>query len=260
MVEVRRVFADNALRNISYVVSGGDGRALVVDPWDAGRIAPLLGGPGARPWAVVNTHEHADHTRGNGGLAERLGLPAWAHPGARGRVPGMARALAHGEEIPLGGGDALRVEHTPGHTMAHLCLLVLEGGRPTAVLTGDTLFNAGVGNCRNGGDPRALYRTVRDFFGGLPDHVLVHPGHDYLENNLGFTLSVEPSNGEARAALDRLGAAAPGGRPPVSDMGAERRVNAFLRLGDRNLLDGLGAGVGDEERAFLRLRELRDRW
>ena len=41
--------------------------------------------------------------------------------------------------------------------MSHLCLLIR--GSEDALFCGDTLFNAGVGNCHNGGNPLSLYNT-----------------------------------------------------------------------------------------------------
>ena len=46
---------------------------------------------------------------------------------------------------------------TPGHTMCHICLRS-HTDQP-ALFSGDTLFNAGAGNCHNGGDPGELYTT-----------------------------------------------------------------------------------------------------
>ena len=63
-----------------------------------------------------------------------------------------------------------------------------------AVFSGDTLFNAGVGNCRNGGNVHDLYQTVVNIYDELDDEVIVYPGHDYLLNNLKFSKSVSLSD------------------------------------------------------------------
>ena len=49
------------------------------------------------------------------------------------------------------------------------------------------MFNAGVGNCRDGGRIDLLYASIQEFYSGLEDKVLLYPGHDYLEKNLKFT-------------------------------------------------------------------------
>ena len=89
-------------------------------------------------------------------------------------------------------------------TLAHLCLLLEGPGGPKGIFSGDTLFNAGVGNCHNGGDPEVLFETVSKQLKDLPGDVLLYPGHEYLENNLGFTLDREPSNGDAKTLLDEV--------------------------------------------------------
>ena len=48
-----------------------------------------------------------------------------------------------------------------------------------ALFCGDTLFNAGAGNCHNGGHPNELYQTFVSQLAKLPDRTLVYPGHDY---------------------------------------------------------------------------------
>ena len=68
-----------------------------------------------------------------------------------------------------------------------------------ALFCGDTLFNAGAGNCHNGGDPERLYDTFVTQLARLPESTRVFPGHEYMARNLEFTLDREP---------DKMGAAA----------------------------------------------------
>src|SRR3546814_2388549 len=84
---------------------------------------------------------------------------------------------------------------TPGHTPIHISLFG-ESDVPH-LLCGDTVFNAGVGNC-NRGDPQVLHATFRNKIAPLPDTTRIYPGHDYIENNLRLTLDREPGNGSAR--------------------------------------------------------------
>ena len=76
--------------------------------------------------------------------------------------------------------------------MTHICLFA-HADTP-ALFSGDTLFNAGAGNCQGGGDPDALYTTFATQLAKLPDATRLYAGHDYLQNNLGFTLDREPGN------------------------------------------------------------------
>jgi hydroxyacylglutathione hydrolase len=89
--------------------------------------------------------------------------------------------LSAGDIIKVGKTAELEALDTPGHTMCHICLR--SHTEQPALFSGDTMFNAGVGNCHNGGDPATLYQTFAQQLHGLPDNTLVYPGHDYLENN-----------------------------------------------------------------------------
>jgi hydroxyacylglutathione hydrolase len=144
--------------------------------------------------------------------------------------------------------------------MSHLCLLWRDGAGGK-FFSGDTLFNAGAGNCHHGGHPDALYDTFAKVLSGLGDPVELFPGHDYLERNLAFTLDREPGNEDARLLLDRQ---RQGGAPQVLSLGEERRVNVFLRLDQPEVRSRLSTAAGgaprDDRECFLALRDLRNRW
>ena len=108
----------------------------------------------------------------------------------------MARGLSAGDVVKVGKTVELEALDTPGHTMSHVCLLS-HTDQP-ALFCGDTLFNAGAGNCHNGGHPAELYKTFAEQLAKLPQSTLIYPGHDYIENNLRFTLDREPDNESAR--------------------------------------------------------------
>ncbi len=69
----------------------------------------------------------------------------------------MTRGLGAGDVVKVGRTVELEVLDTPGHTMCHVCLRS-HTDQP-ALFCGDTLFDAGAGNCHNGGHPEALYET-----------------------------------------------------------------------------------------------------
>ena len=215
---------------------------------------------GARLLGIVNTHEHGDHTRGNQALVEAYDCPVFAHHQAKGRIAEANRFLSAGETLPLGKGLHLQILDTPGHTFAHLCLLLQKGGDARAVFTGDTLFNAGVGNCHNGGDPQALYRTVTEQLASLPPEVLLYPGHEYMGNNLRFTLDREAGNQQARQLLEEWERVDFSRQAMVNTMETEREVNTFLRLESREVIENLPGNPSTPEQVFLALRKLRDKW
>jgi hydroxyacylglutathione hydrolase len=260
---IERIWPGNAWRNYHYLIACGEtGEALAVDPLDWQSVHAAAQRNGWTITHILNTHEHGDHIGGNDGLRAATGAKVLAHAGAASKLAALDRAVGQGDIIRIGRSVELECLDTPGHTRAHVCLLA-HGDRP-ALVSGDTLFNAGAGNCHNGGDPGLLYDTFTGQFARLPDAVAVHPGHDYLARNLAFTLEVEPDNAAAAALLARLpgdGAAA-----PVTTLGEERRINAFFRLQRPTIVDRLRQRFPDlpasptPRQVFLKLRELRNAW
>jgi hydroxyacylglutathione hydrolase len=138
-------------------------------------------------------------------------------------------------------------------------------GNTPALFCGDTLFNAGAGNCHNGGDAGLLYETFVNQLARLPDNTRVYPGHDYMARNLAFTLDREPGNLDAAKALPVAKAQKPEDAL-VTTLGEEKRVNAFLRLQNPEVIARLRdrfPEIGEEPDArtvFVKLRELRNSW
>ena len=260
MINTHQMYTYNDLRNFTYVIELENKEALVLDPWDAEESANAVRSKGLSLKAIINTHEHWDHTRGNEALVAEFGCEVWAHKNGEGKIPALTRTLSAGETITLSASEELKVLDTPGHTFAHLCFLTLQDGVPQAVFTGDTLFNAGVGNCHNGGSPDALYETIAEQFHTLPDGVLVYPGHDYLANNLAFTLSLEPSNEAAKSWLARVEGVDPGKTPVVTSIGDERTFNAFFRLDNGEIQASLELIEASDREVFLALRAKRNHW
>jgi hydroxyacylglutathione hydrolase len=247
----RRYRADNYV----YLLADGPDAALV-DPGDPDVALALAAAHGVRPRWIVHTHGHPDHSGGTARVAEALGAEVLGHGGD---------AAWYAPDVDLAGRDALdlgalrlRLHAAPGHTPGSV-LLEWEG----RLLTGDTLFWGGCGNCRHGGVPARLARTFLEVIAPLDGSLEVHPGHDYAARNLPFALGLEPGNAAARARLAEVEAARRAGREPTpSTLDGERAVNPFLRLD----APGVAAAVardapearGDVAR-FVALRALRDR-
>lgn len=249
----------NRLANIDYLLACPEtGECVAVDPWDAG---VLLDAASERGWEIrhiVNTHTHWDHTRGNEKLQKKTGASLYCHPAARHQLSPASQGLEHGAQLKVGHAT-LRVLDTPGHTLSHICLV---GESETDFLvSGDTLFNAGAGNCHNGGDPTQLFLTFENIFSTLPNEMELLPGHDYLENNLRFSLAREPNNPKAKKALLTL-TTEPASR---MNLGQERGFNPFFRLDEQGLMDELrtsfpGRPLNTRQDRFLAMRELRNTW
>jgi hydroxyacylglutathione hydrolase len=147
--------------------------------------------------------------------------------------------------------------------MSHICL-ISHTDQP-ALFCGDTLFNAGAGNCHNGGHPEEMYDTFVNQLANLPNSTLIYPGHDYIANNLEFTLDREPDNVKALKLLDSV-KNQDTSQPLVSTLGLEKEINTFFRLHSdtvkemlRQRFPNLPEKLTGKE-VFLKLRELRNSW
>jgi hydroxyacylglutathione hydrolase len=261
---VKQIWTGNAYRNFNYLIACSEtGEALAIDPLDHEKCFNAAREEGWDITQILNTHEHHDHIGGNAPLARKTGARILAHQNARDKIPDMARGLAAGDVIKVGRTVELEVMDTPGHTMCHICLLS-HTGQP-ALFCGDTLFNAGAGNCHHGGHPEELYKTFSGQLAKLPQDTLIYPGHDYIENNLRFTLNREPDNELAQDMLDRLTGQDPN-EAYVSTLGVEMGINTFFRLSSPTVIAKLREAFPDlpdqpdRRTVFLKLRELRNKW
>ena len=241
-MRVHQIFTDSPLRNFSYLLEG-EREVYCIDPHYPKQILGELKRIGKDLTAIINTHEHLDHHCGNSEVVAATGCAVLAHEKARGRISGVDRFLKSDEIIHLGKKDQLIVLDTPGHTFAHVSLLARTSDNISSVFTGDTLFNGGVGNCYNGGDVETLYRTISSHFQSMGNRILLYPGHEYMENNLLFTLACEPQNKDAKDLLLRYRKKKNGFF--VNDMGMEKKINVFLRA---------------DKQSFIRFRRLRNKW
>ena len=261
---IERLWAANELRNYQYLIGCGEsGEALAIDPLDSRACLERARQRGWTITQIVNTHEHPDHTGGNAGVVQATGAKVLAHARAAARIGGVDRGLAAGDLIRVGRSVELESLDTPGHTLSHVCLLAHADG--PALFSGDTLFNAGVGNCRGGGDPERLYETCSRQLARLPAATRIYPGHDYLVNNLRFTCHVEAGNSAAADWLQRSENVSAEERP-VLTLGQELSFNSFFRLSEPGLIATLRERVPALARepqpreVFLALRELRNSW
>jgi hydroxyacylglutathione hydrolase len=263
-MHVERIWPDTELRNYHYlVVCEETGEALAVDPWNADLMLATARRHGWSITQIFNSHHHPDHCAGNAQLRAATGARVLAHVGAAPIIGDVDIGLAGGDVVRVGRSIELECLDTPGHTMSHICLFA-HADHP-ALFSGDTLFNAGVGNCLGGGDPAMLYETFASRISQLPDATQIYPGHEYLINNLGFTLAREPGNDTARQMKERLAQIAPLAMP-LTTLGEEKAFNTFLRLGNPAIIAGLREKFADlpprptPREVFIRLRELRNSW
>jgi len=214
MIQVKTFYAYNELRNFSYLLIDDEtGYSWVIDPFDSQPIIDYIKKEGLHPKGILNTHTHWDHIRGNAPLIEAFQIPL---------------------DFPCMQLDTIE---TPGHTLDHKAFLL----NSKFLFSGDSLFNAGVGNCKGGGDVGKLYDSTEKLK-LLSDDVIILPGHDYIMKNLEFALMVDPQNVAVKEELLRIKDESVEKRRPAT-LGQEKLVNPFLKS-DRS--------------TFYKLRSMRD--
>ena len=261
---VKQIWTGNAYRNFNYLIACSEtGDALAIDPLDYEKCLAAARDNNWTITQVLNTHEHGDHTGGNKAIVAATGAKVIAHENAAGRIPNMDIGVGAGYVVKVGRSVELECLDTPGHTMSHICLL--SRGDEPGLFSGDTLFNAGAGNCHNGGHPDELFDTFEQQLQRLGEQTKIYPGHDYLTNNLEFTLDREPDNTAARALLDQYRDQDPA-NALITTISQERDINTFFRLNSESVVARLQQDfpeIGDQPDArtvFLKLRELRNNW
>ena len=205
------------MANLAYLIGSRETReCLVVDPaWSVDALLDRAEADGMKVTGALVTHYHQDHVGGSIFGMDIEGLPRLMerHPvpvhvnehEADGliRITGVSESdlVRHegGDTLPLGS-HRVRLLHTPGHTPGSQCFLVEQAHAASRLVSGDTLF---LGSCGRvdlpGSDPEAMYDSLKNRLGSLPDETLLYPGHLY---------SPEAS----------------------STMGEQKRSNPFLRV------------------------------
>lgn len=181
------------------------------------RDVALIDELGLKLIATLETHVHADHVTGASLLKQRTGCKIMVAKASG--AAGADRYLVQDDVVSFGG-RRLLVRATPGHTGG--CLTYVLDDHSMA-FTGDCLLIRGSGRTDfQEGDPRAMYRSVREQIFALPADCLLYPAHDYR----GLTVT---SVAEERRYNPRLG-----GDIGVGDFTG---YMANLRLAHPKLLD-----------------------
>jgi len=198
-----RAFFDAPTNTVSYLVwDKATLAAAVIDPVldfdmpsgkaDTGSAERILAAAAAENLSIVwvlETHAHADHLSGAPFIKSRTGaaIGIGEHIADVQRIfrpifnlseaqpHDFDRLFADGDNFPLGG-LTVDVIYGPGHTPADVAYKIAD-----CVFVGDTLFMPDYGTARAdfpGGDPRALYRSIRRLL-ALPAATRLFMCHDY---------------------------------------------------------------------------------
>lgn len=170
------------MQNLIYLIEDLTTRsAAVIDPaWDVAAILDMAGG--AIIEDILVTHWHEDHTNGIDELVSATGARVHLHA-SEAEYWNVNRddLNLHNDGDAIGIGEIdLRVMHTPGHSVGSVCFY-----RDGALFTGDTLFVYGCGRCDlPGGDPVAMFQSLRRLQDMFPADIILYPGHDYADRQL----------------------------------------------------------------------------
>lgn len=201
--------------NLGYLVYG-EKSSIAIDPGAPEEMAKFASERNISIDIVTNTHTHADHTQGNNALVKRTNARFID-----------CTTLLHGQVLDLKDASGLEVMLTPGHTMDSLCF---KGDG--FIVTGDTLFNATVGNCFSG-DLEAFFNSLKQLM-VLSGDTLVYAGHDYVLDSLKYAKIIEPDNPNLNEY-----AAAYNPDHVVSRLSDEFKVNPYLRFNASSMIERL---------------------
>jgi hydroxyacylglutathione hydrolase len=243
-------FTDNYI----WTFSGGDGRAVVVDPGDAAPVFAAID-QGIHPVAILLTHHHPDHIGGAEQLLQRFDVPCIAPVDPR--IGCATRRVADGDvfDIPE---LCLRFStlEVHGHTSSHVAFHG-EG----IVFCGDTLFSLGCGRLFEGTPAQMLASLER--LAALPGDTQVCCGHEYTLSNGAFASVVDPDNAALRDRIAQARAARDCGLSSLpSTIASEIACNPFLRVDAQAVRAAVeqheGAACSSRVETFAALRRWKD--
>jgi glyoxylase-like metal-dependent hydrolase (beta-lactamase superfamily II) len=191
-----QIFTFNPVQENTYLVYNDAKQCCIIDPGcyfasEEQQLTDFISQHGLQPLYLLNTHCHLDHIFGNRFVQKTYGLPLYLHrmekpvldmgpeTGKLWQMPfdnfdGELKYIDEGDQIQLGT-DRLDVLFTPGHSPGHISFYSKEG---KFVLSGDVLFNGGVGRTDlPGGNFTLLEESIKTKLYTLPPETIVYPGH-----------------------------------------------------------------------------------
>lgn len=182
-MKIEQIYTGCLAQGAYYITSGNE--AIIIDPLrETEPYTSRAQNDGVKIKYILETHFHADFVSGHIDLAKVTGAKIVYGPNANPEYP--VHVAKDGEVLNFGK-VAIKVLHTPGHTMESTCYLLMdEEGKEHAVFTGDTLFIGDVGRpdlAQKSGSitmeqlAAKLYHSLRNKVMTLADDVIVYPAH-----------------------------------------------------------------------------------
>ncbi len=159
------------------------GQAILIDCGEAAPIFQALEKENLQLTDILITHNHGDHVGGCREVQDRLGVQSIS-PAVESR------------EFPILGTTCRSFDvsgHLPLCKAYYFPMLKI-------VFVGDTIIGGAVGRLM-GGTAEQFFQSLEKIK-QLPDETIVFGGHDYLEDNAAFALSVNPENEAMKKLLE----------------------------------------------------------
>lgn len=217
---VFKTIQTEGIAELSYLIGDDDeGVAAVFDPRpDCDVYVDMAREAGLAITHIFETHIHADLVSGSRELCARVESAKIFASNEGGAEYGFEHEEVHDGDRFTFGELLVIARHTPGHTPEHMSYLLADADHPDdawGILTGDSLFVSSAGRPDLLGEKHTKqlaeqqFRTLRDFYLKMPDHVMIYPNHG----------AGSPCGADIG---DRL----------TSTIGYERRFNTFLQFDD----------------------------
>jgi hydroxyacylglutathione hydrolase len=215
---VFKTIQTEGIAELSYLIGDDDeGVAAVFDPRpDCDVYVDMAREAGLAITHIFETHIHADLVSGSRELCARVESAKIFASNEGGAEYGFEHEKVNDGDRFTFGELLVIARHTPGHTPEHMSYLLADADHPDdawGILTGDSLFVSSAGRPDLLGEKHTKqlaeqqFRTLRDFYLTMPDHVMIYPNHG----------AGSPCGADIG---DRL----------TSTIGYERRFNTFLQF------------------------------
>jgi hydroxyacylglutathione hydrolase len=185
---VFKTIQTEGIAELSYLIGDDDeGVAAVFDPRpDCDVYVDMAREAGLAITHIFETHIHADLVSGSRELCARVESARIFASNEGGAEYGFEHEKVNDGDRFTFGELLVVARHTPGHTPEHMSYLLADADHPDdpwGILTGDSLFVSSAGRPDLLGEKHTKqlaeqqFRTLRDFYLKMPDHVMIYPNH-----------------------------------------------------------------------------------
>lgn len=242
--------------NYAYLINDAEtGATAVIDVPEAAPVQRALAAQGWTLSDILITHHHDDHIGGVQHLRAATGARVWGAGADAHRLPPLDHALGEGDAITIGR-ETGTVLDVSGHTIGHIAFYFPDS---KLAFTADSLMALGCGRLFEG-TPAQMWNSLSKLM-NLPADTVICSGHDYMQGNAAFALSVDHKNDELHARIARSSLDRDKGLPmAIATLKLELATNPFLRAVDPRMKSDLGMAKASDVETLAHLRALKDKF